>query len=106
MTSMLLFYQNTSNLHETGPPMHDPCAVAYLIDPSIFEHRLMYVDIETKSPLTSGMTVCDVNDYFVYADRPKNVHVCLKMNVEKFWQFMLDALTKANESSLKIKKEE
>jgi pyrimidine-specific ribonucleoside hydrolase len=101
MTSMLMFYQNTTKRHATGPPMHDPCAVAFLIDPSIFEYRLMYVDVETKSPLTSGMTVCDVNNYYAFADRPKNVNVCLKMNVEKFWGFMLDALSKANESSLK-----
>ena len=106
MTSMVLFCKNSCPEHEAGPPIHDPCAVAFLIDPSIFEYRLMHVSVETMSPLTSGMTVCDVNNYYVFADRPKNVHVCLKMNVEKFWGFMLDALSKANESSLKIKREE
>lgn len=106
MTSMVLFCKNSCPENEAGPPIHDPCAVAFLIDPSIFEYRLMHVSVETTSPLTSGMTVCDVNNYYVFADRPKNVHVCLKMNVEKFWGFMLDALSKANESSLKIKREE
>ena len=28
------------------PPIHDPVAVAYLIDPSLFECRLMRVDVE------------------------------------------------------------
>jgi inosine-uridine nucleoside N-ribohydrolase len=31
------------------PPLHDPLAVAYAINPSIFETELMRVDIETSS---------------------------------------------------------
>ena len=106
MTSMLLFYQNSTKRYETGAALHDSCAVAFLIDPSIFDYALMYVDVETTSPLTSGMTVCDVDSYHLFSDRPKNVHVGWKMNVEKFWKLMLDALSRANECSLKNNNDE
>lgn len=42
------------------PPLHDPCAVAFIIDESIFEYKLMRVDIETSSHLSYGQTVCDI----------------------------------------------
>lgn len=43
----------------TGAPLHDPCVIAYLIDPKLFDGRFINVEIETKSVLTLGMTVAD-----------------------------------------------
>ena len=42
-----------------GAPLHDPCVIAYLIDPSLFTGRHINVEIETSSELTLGMTVAD-----------------------------------------------
>ncbi len=42
-----------------GAPLHDPCTIAYLIDPSMFSGRSVNVEIETQSELTLGMTVAD-----------------------------------------------
>ncbi len=42
-----------------GSPMHDPCAIAYLIDPSIFISEDYHVDIETQGKYTTGMTIAD-----------------------------------------------
>ena len=42
------------------PPLHDPCAVAYVLAPNIFRVRELRVDVETKSELGAGQTVCDV----------------------------------------------
>ena len=42
-----------------GAPLHDPCVIAYLIDPSLFTGRHINVEIETGSELTLGMTVAD-----------------------------------------------
>ena len=39
-------------------PLHDPCAVAFVIAPELFTTRLMRVDIETSSPLSAGQTAC------------------------------------------------
>ena len=43
-----------------GGPLHDPCVIAYLLQPSLFKSRHLYVEIETTSELTIGRTVVDL----------------------------------------------
>lgn len=45
-----------------NPPVHDPCAVAYLIDPSVVETVRVPISIELDGRLTRGMTVADFRD--------------------------------------------
>jgi len=78
------------------PPLHDPVAVAYVINPSLFQTKFVRVDIETSSELCSGRTVCDM---FGMSKKPKNVHVAEKVDVEAFWNLLLDALRSANSLS-------
>ncbi|WP_206456372.1 nucleoside hydrolase [Aurantimonas marina] len=52
-----------------GAPLHDPCVTAFVLKPEIFAGRPVNVAIETASPLTRGMTVCD---YWGVTDRAKN----------------------------------
>ncbi|MEM1232726.1 MAG: nucleoside hydrolase [Pseudomonadota bacterium] len=52
-----------------GAPLHDPCVIAHLVDPTLFSGRHVNVEIETQSPLTRGMTVAD---WWSVTDRPKN----------------------------------
>jgi purine nucleosidase len=42
-----------------GRALHDPCVVACLLRPALFEGREVNVAVETQSPLTLGMTVVD-----------------------------------------------
>ena len=42
------------------PPVHDPCAVAYVIDPDVMTVRRAPVDVELTGTLTLGMTVTDL----------------------------------------------
>ncbi|MET1051158.1 MAG: nucleoside hydrolase, partial [Mycetocola sp.] len=42
-----------------APPVHDPCAVAYVIDPSVLTVRRVPLDVELTGTLTLGMTVAD-----------------------------------------------
>lgn len=43
----------------TGATMHDACAVAWIIDPSLIRAVPMHIDVELDGRLTRGMTVCD-----------------------------------------------
>ncbi len=97
MTELLLFFRSTYQtvFRMAEPPLHDPCAVAFVIRPELFEFRLMRVDVETASPLSYGQTVCDVYE-FQKSTKPKNVHVCLKMQVDRFWELMIDAIRRAD----------
>ena len=95
---LLLFFQNTYKtiFKMDSPPLHDPCAVAFVINPDMFEFRLMRVDVEISSLLSYGQTVCDIYDM---STKKKNVHVCTKMNLEKFWSMMVDAIFLADKMS-------
>jgi inosine-uridine nucleoside N-ribohydrolase len=100
MIDLLLFFKQTYKelfLME-NPPLHDPCAVAFVIEPKMFEYKEMRVDIETKSKLSYGQTVCDI---YGMSKKKKNVNVCLKMNVEEFWNKLIKAYNKANDSNRK-----
>lgn len=52
-----------------GAPLHDPCAVAWLIAPDLFSGRRVNVEIETEGRLTRGMTVVD---WWGVTGRPPN----------------------------------
>eukprot|EP00747_Dinoflagellata_sp_TGD_P220676 gnl/TRDRNA2_/TRDRNA2_92608_c0_seq1.p1 gnl/TRDRNA2_/TRDRNA2_92608_c0~~gnl/TRDRNA2_/TRDRNA2_92608_c0_seq1.p1 ORF type:complete len:340 (-),score=51.11 gnl/TRDRNA2_/TRDRNA2_92608_c0_seq1:53-1072(-) len=88
-----------------SPPIHDPCAVAYVIDPSLFDAKLLRVDIECASELCAGRTVVDLHNQrqlgFLNeggASRAgPNVHVALKMDVPAFWDIMLGAIQRASD---------
>lgn len=54
-----------------GAPLHDPCVIAYLLQPELFTGRQCNVQVETQSELTMGMTVAD---YWNVTDNPKNVN--------------------------------
>ncbi|GBF87982.1 N-D-ribosylpurine ribohydrolase [Raphidocelis subcapitata] len=77
-------------------PLHDPCAVALVAAPSIFEVEEMRVDIETISPLSAGQTVCDV---WHQTGRPKNCAVARAMDVDAFWDILIAALDRAEAAS-------
>jgi purine nucleosidase len=42
-----------------GAPLHDPCVIAYLLRPDLFDGRDINVVIETEGRFTTGMTVAD-----------------------------------------------
>ncbi len=76
------------------PPVHDPCAVAYVIDPSVMTVQKVPVDIELTGTLTLGMTVADFR-----APAPADCHtqVAVKLDHEKFWDMVVDALKRIGE---------
>ncbi|MGB5953017.1 MAG: nucleoside hydrolase [Ornithinimicrobium sp.] len=77
-----------------SPPVHDPCAVAYVIDPSIVEVRRAPVDIELNGALTTGMTVTDFR-----AEAPQDcmTSVATTLDHERFWDLIVDALERIGE---------
>ncbi|MCO8289762.1 nucleoside hydrolase [Tetragenococcus halophilus] len=72
-----------------SPPVHDPCTIAYLIDPSVVDTMSVPVSIELNGNLTRGMTVAD----FRYPI-PENCNTAVATNLDrnKFWELIYDAL--------------
>lgn len=79
---------------QDGPPVHDACAVAYVIDSTLFTAPLMRVDVVTGEHLCAGQTVCD--QYKSFHGKEPNVKVAMKMNVEGFWMLLVAALSRCN----------
>ena len=72
-----------------APAVHDPCAVAAVIDPAVVPSRRMNVAIDTESSLSLGRTVCDV---YAKTGRAPNADVGIGLDVDAFWDLMLAAL--------------
>ena len=72
-----------------GAPLHDPCVIAYLIDPTIFSGRKINVEIETISELTLGMTVAD---WWRVTDRKANAYFIGDLEAERFFSLLTQRL--------------
>ncbi len=72
-----------------GGPLHDPCVIAYLIQPELFSGRHINVEIETASPLTLGMTVAD---WWGVTDRPANALFIGDVDADGFFALLTERL--------------
>lgn len=73
-----------------GAPLHDPCVIAYLLDPSIFSGRYINVEIETESDLTRGMTVAD---WWRVTDRKPNALFIGNLDPDRFFKLLTERLS-------------
>ncbi|MDH6431092.1 nucleoside hydrolase [Paenibacillus sp. FSL R7-0048] len=80
-----------------GSALHDPCAVAWLLHPELFESEHLYVTVETEGKLTRGMTVADRRKK---TDRPANVQVLVGVDREAFMKLIFDSLEKLDQELL------
>jgi purine nucleosidase len=88
VTRMLRFYASRASL-PGGVPLHDPCAVARVIAPSLIECRDAFVAVETSGAWTRGMTVTDFTGRLGH---PVNAKVATALDVAAFWDLLLGAL--------------
>jgi len=72
-----------------APPLHDPVAVAAVLEPGLLETRAMRVDVECESDLTRGETVCDFHGV---TGRRANAEVGLGLDREAFFDLLQDSL--------------
>jgi len=72
-----------------SPPVHDPCAVARIINPALVECVATHVTVETHGAATSGMTSVDFENRF---GREPNALVATRLDFDGFWDLMLDAI--------------
>lgn len=82
-------YQNNQDF--VDPPVHDPCAIAYLIDGNVVNTRRCPLDVEISGKLTLGMTVADLRGPEPSAAEC-HTQVATKLDFDKFWGLIVDAL--------------
>ena len=74
-----------------GGPLHDPCVVAYLLQPSLFSGRLINVEVETTSELTMGMTVAD---WWGVSGRKANAMFMRTVDADGFYLLLNQAMAR------------
>jgi purine nucleosidase len=74
-----------------GAPLHDPCVIAYLVQPDLFTTQDLYVEVETGSPLTMGRTVIDE---WGITQRSPNVRVIRGVDADGFYRLLGDRLAR------------
>lgn len=91
VAELLDFY---SGFHKTmgfkGSPLHDPLAVAAVLEPGIIKTRKLAVEVETAGRFTTGRTVVD---FFGVTDKGPNVDVALELDRERFVEMVYEAIS-------------
>ncbi|WP_127903346.1 nucleoside hydrolase [Solirhodobacter olei] len=74
-----------------GAPLHDPCVIAYLIEPGLFSGRKINVMIETKGEYTLGMTVAD---WWRVSGRPANAMFMGDVDADGFYRLLTERIAR------------
>ncbi len=76
------------------PPVHDPCAVALVADPSVMTLVRVPLDVELTGTLTLGMTVADFR-----APVPADctTYAATELDRHRFWSLVIDAVERIGE---------
>jgi purine nucleosidase len=72
-----------------GAPLHDPCTVAFMLRPELFEGKDCNVAIETESPLTLGHTAVD---FWNVSGRPRNATWIHRVDAAGFYELLTERL--------------
>jgi purine nucleosidase len=73
-----------------GPPLHDPCVIAYLLQPNLFTEKRSHVAIETMSELNLGRSVIDV---WQVTSATANATILDTLDAEGFYQLLTHFLS-------------
>ena len=90
---MLDFFNRHDSLKygSSGAPLHDPCTVAFLLLPRLFEGKRCNLSIETQSELTLGHTAVD---FWHVTDRPANVTWIHSVDADGFYALLTARLAR------------
>ena len=73
------------------PCLHDPCVIAHLIDPSLFQGVDAWVEVETTAPLTRGQSIAAVSERH-RTGRPPNARVITGLDAPRLFALLRERL--------------
>lgn len=82
----------TNILKMKGISMHDPLAVAYAIDKTMFAAKYMDIKVECDGKYTRGTCVPEDRTGVHKKNAKPNVNVAIGINTDKFWDCFLNAV--------------
>ncbi|QIZ78327.1 pyrimidine-specific ribonucleoside hydrolase RihA [Ferrimonas lipolytica] len=89
LLDFFMIYHRDPKWGFTGAPLHDPCTIAWLLAPELFETVDCWVGIETKGEHTQGMTVVD---RYQLTGKPANATVALGLDRQGFVDLLVERL--------------
>lgn len=72
-----------------GAPLHDPCTIAWLLQPSLFAFKPCHIAVEIGSPLTMGHTAVD---YWGATGKPANAQWAKSVNADGLFAMIVERL--------------
>jgi purine nucleosidase len=89
---MLDFFRrhDSSKYGQDVAPLHDPCTIAWLLQPSLFEGRQCNIAVETASELTMGHTAVD---FWGVTGRPANALWMHEVDADGFYALLTERLS-------------
>jgi purine nucleosidase len=90
---MLSFFDryDTKKYASKGAPLHDPCTVAWLLRPDLFDGKDCNISIETESELTMGHTAVD---FWHVTDKPINATWIHSVDAPGFYDLLVERLAR------------
>jgi len=88
-----LFQKYRGGSLKTGLKMYDSTAIAYLLQPEMFQVVDTFVDVELSGSMTTGCTVVDLKGYL---KKTNNAKVCVDIDPQMFKQWFMESLSKCN----------
>ena len=91
--AMLSFFDryDTAKYTSKGAPLHDPCTIAWLLKPELFEGKDCNITIETESELTMGHTAVD---FWHVTDKPVNTTWIYAVDSDGFYDLLVERLAR------------
>jgi purine nucleosidase len=91
VSELLEFYNvyDQTRRGRIGAPLHDPCVIAYLLNPALFDGRACHVAIETRGEHTLGRTVVDWSGR---TPHPPNALVINEIDADGFFKLLTERL--------------
>lgn len=88
-----LFKRYRGGSFNTGLKMYDSTAIAYLLNPELFESTRSYLDVELKGEYTRGCTLVDLKNYL---KRDENATILTDINASEFRKWFIESLKNCN----------
>jgi len=79
-----------------GFNLHDPMAITYVVDPTIFKTEKHRVLVETKGEYTLGMTVIDRRRFHRAEDQDSEHEVIVEVDTHKFLGMIMNRIVKGD----------
>jgi purine nucleosidase/pyrimidine-specific ribonucleoside hydrolase len=72
-----------------APPVHDPCTIAALIDPTLITWERSFLAVELEGKWSRGETVVDLHNRY---ELEANADIAITLDSARYWDLVLDAV--------------